>query len=275
MSGLHVFTLNNGVKMPVTGLGVYRMPNNEPSQKAIEFALSIGYRHIDTARIYNNEQVVGNAVNSGIVPREQIFLTSKVWNSDQGYDQTIKAFKASLQRMNLEYLDLYLIHWPVIGKRKETWRALETIYNEGQCKAIGVSNYMTHHMEELLGYCKITPAANQLELHPFIYGNRIDVINTCRKHNILPIAYSPLTKGEKLKDPLLINMATKYKKTSAQLLIRWCVQHGFAVIPKSSVTSRIAENIQVFDFEISSEDMEILNQLTTGLSTGWDPTEVD
>jgi len=275
MPGLHVFTLNNGIKIPVTGLGVYRMPDNEHSQKAMEYALSIGYRHIDTARIYNNEQVVGHAVNLGIVPREQIFVTSKVWNSDQGYDQTIKAFNASLHRMNLDYLDLYLIHWPVIGKRKDTWRALETIYNEGHCKAIGVSNYMTHHMEELLGYCKIIPAVNQLELHPYIYGNRIDVINICRKHNILPVAYSPLTKGEKLKDPLLINMSIKYKKTTAQLLIRWCVQHGFAVIPKSSVTSRIAENIQVFDFEISSDDMDILNKLNTGLSTGWDPTGVD
>lgn len=275
MSSLRVFTLNNGIKIPVAGLGVYKMPESESSQKAIEYAISIGYRHIDTARIYNNERVVGNAVNSGIIPREQVFVTSKVWNSDQGYDQTIKAFQASLHKLNLDYLDLYLIHWPVISKRKETWRALETLYNEGKCRAIGVSNYMSHHLEELLGYCKITPAVNQIELHPYIFGNRIDTINKCRQNNILPIAYSPLTKGEKLKEPLLVKMAAKYKKNAAQLLIRWCIQHGFGVIPKSSVTSRIAENIQVFDFEITSEDMEILDHLNAGLATGWDPTEVD
>lgn len=273
MSTLHVFRLNNDTTIPVLGLGVYQMPDNENSRKAIEYALSIGYRHIDTAMIYGNERIVGAAVNSGIVPREQIFITSKVWNSDHGYESTIKAFNTTLKRLNLNYLDLYLIHWPVHGRRKETWKALETLYAEGKCKSIGVSNYMTRHLEELFSYCNIMPAVNQIELHPFIYGSRIDVINLCRKNNILPVAYSPLTKGRRLKDSVLQKIANKYERTAAQILIRWSIQHSFATIPKSSVTSRIHENHQVFDFSISKEDMEILDSLDQGLATGWDPTD--
>lgn len=273
MAELHAFTLNNGIKIPVVGLGVYQMPNDESTQKAISFALNNGYRHIDTAKIYGNERAVGNAVISSGIPREEIFITTKVWNSDQGYDQTIKAFNESMQRLNVTYLDLYLIHWPVQGKRKDTWKALETIYREGKCRAIGVSNYMKHHLEELFGYCNIFPAANQLELHPFIYGDRTDTVHFCQNNNILPIAYSPLTKGLKLKEPLLLRMAEYYGKTTAQLLIRWAIQHNFAVIPKSSLPSRISQNNQVFDFEINNEDMTKLDNLHQGLATGWDPTD--
>lgn len=274
MSQLHVFTLNNNITIPVLGLGVYQMPDNEATQRAVSFALDIGYRHIDTAMIYNNERSVGRAVNSSPIPRDQIFITSKVWNSDQGYDHTIRALNSSLNRLNLPYLDLYLIHWPVQGKRKETWKALETLYQEGKCRSIGVSNYMKHHIEELLQYCKIIPVVNQIELHPYIYGSRIDTINICRENNILPVAYSPLTKGVKLKDPFLIKIAEKYNKTTAQLLIRWGIQHNFSVIPKSAVTSRIAQNQQVFDFEITAEDMAKLDSLNQHLATGWDPSGV-
>ncbi|HLN52467.1 MAG TPA: aldo/keto reductase [Lentimicrobium sp.] len=274
MSQINVFKLNNSINIPAVGMGVYQMPDNDNTRKAIEFALNIGYRHIDTAMIYGNERSVGKAVNSGIIPRKEIFITTKVWNSDHGYDQAIRAFNASLNRLQLEYIDLYLIHWPVMGKRKETWRALETLYNEGKVRAIGVSNYMVQHLNELLGHCKITPAVNQLELHPFIYGSRIEIINLCHKNNILPVAYSPLTKGEKLRDPFLIKKASKYRKNTAQLMLRWGIQHGFAVIPKSSVTSRIAENKQIFDFEILPDDMIALDKLNEHLATGWDPSDM-
>ncbi len=274
MLQLNVFKLNNDVRIPVIGLGVYQMSDSENTRKVIEFALNNGYRHIDTAMIYGNERSVGKAVMSSSIPRDQIFITTKVWNSDHGYDNTIRAFHASLNRLQLAYVDLYLIHWPVMGKRKETWKALETLYNEGKIRAIGVSNYMVQHLTELLGHCNVIPAVNQLELHPFIYGSRVDVINMCFQNNILPIAYSPLTKGEKLRDPLLLKLGSKYKKSAAQILLRWGLQHGFALIPKSSVTSRIAENKQIFDFEIHQDDMVALDNLNENLATGWDPGDI-
>lgn len=270
---IQVFTLNNGIPMPAVGLGVYQMPNGPLTQRAVDYALRCGYRHIDTAMIYRNEESVGKAIAAGFVPREEVFVTTKLWNSDQGYDQAIKACHASLNRLGLTYVDLYLIHWPVHGKRKESWRALETLYNEGKCMAIGVSNYMTHHLEELIDYCNVMPAANQLEMHPYLYNSRTDTIDLCRRQGILPIAYSPLTKGAKLRDPLLVKIARKYEKSTAQLLIRWALQQGFAVIPKSSATARIAENFQVFDFEITPEDMVLLNGLDENLTTGWDPAD--
>jgi methylglyoxal/glyoxal reductase len=270
-----LLTLNNGIQIPVLGLGVYQMPDNSATQKVLEYAVKIGYRHFDTAMIYGNERSVGRAANAGIVPRDQLFITTKVWNSDHGYDQAIKAFNKSLDRLGTGYIDLYLIHWPVQGKRKETWKALETLYEEGKCRSIGISNYMAHHIEELMGYCKVIPAINQLELHPYIYGDRLDTLAMCRKHNIVPEAYSPLTKGQKLKDPVLVKMASKYNKNPAHLLLRWCIQNGFVVIPKSSVTSRIAENLQVFDFTISDEDMQSLNHMNENLATGWDPTNAN
>jgi diketogulonate reductase-like aldo/keto reductase len=270
---IQVFTLNNGIPMPAVGLGVYQMPDGPLTQRAVDYALRCGYRHIDTAMIYRNEESVGKAIAGGFVPREEVFITTKLWNSDQGYDQAIKACHAGLNRLGLTYVDLYLIHWPVQGKRKESWRALETLYDEGKCRAIGVSNYLVHHLEELLGYCKVIPAADQLEMHPFLYNSRIDTIDLCRRQGILPIAYSPLTKGAKLRDPLLVKIARNYEKSTAQLLIRWALQQGFAVIPKSSATARIAENFQVFDFKITPEDMVLLNGLDENLTTGWDPSD--
>jgi len=259
--------------MPAIGLGVYQMPNSSITQRAVDYALRVGYRHIDTAMIYRNEESVGKALATSFVPREQIFVTTKLWNSEQGYDQTIKACDASIARLGLDYVDLYLIHWPVQGKRKHSWRALETLCKEGKCKSIGVSNYMEHHLKELLDYCTIVPAVNQIELHPYIYNSRIPTIDLCRRTGIIPVAYSPLTKGIKLKDPFLQKISSNYGKSTAQLLLRWALQQGFAVIPKSSVTSRIADNFKVFDFEISAEDMAVLNNLDENLATGWDPAE--
>ncbi|MBK6345604.1 MAG: aldo/keto reductase [Bacteroidales bacterium] len=272
-STVQVFTLNNGLTMPAIGLGVYQMPNSTLTQKAVDSALRYGYRHIDTAMIYRNEESVGKAIASGFVPRDQIFVTTKLWNSDQGYDQALKACQASLSRLGLDYVDLYLIHWPVHGKRKDSWRALETLFQDGKCRAIGVSNYMVHHLEELLGYCRVVPAVDQIELHPYIYSSRIETIDLCRRVGIIPVAYSPLTKGIKLRDPLLVRIASGYNKSTAQLLIRWALQQGFAVIPKSSVTSRIADNFRVFDFTITPEDMAVLDGLGENLATGWDPAD--
>jgi methylglyoxal/glyoxal reductase len=272
-ASLQVFTLNNSNPMPAIGLGVYQMPNGPLTQRAVDYALRCGYRHIDTAMIYRNEESVGKAIADGFVPREELFVTTKLWNSDQGYDQAIKACNSSLSRLGLGWVDLYLIHWPVHGKRKDSWKALETLYDEGKCRAIGVSNYMSLHLEELLGFCRVVPAANQLELHPYLYNSRIETIDLCRRTGILPVAYSPLTKGIKLRDPLLVKTAGNYGKSPAQLLIRWALQQGFAVIPKSSATSRIAENFQVFDFNITPEDMDLLNGLDENLTTGWDPSD--
>lgn len=271
-TSIKVFRLNNNVNIPAVGLGVYQMPQGQQTQKLIDNALRNGYRHIDTAAIYRNEETVGMAIRSSLIPREQIFVTTKLWNSDHGYDQAIKAFHKSLERLQMDYVDLYLIHWPVQGKRKESWRALETLYNEGKCRAIGVSNYMAPHLHELIDYAKVLPAVNQIELHPYLFATRAETIDLCREKGILPVAYSPLTKGEKLNDPVLLKMAGQCEKTSAQILLRWALQQGFCVIPKSAASTRVIQNMQIFDFELSETDMHILNNLDENLVTGWDPS---
>jgi diketogulonate reductase-like aldo/keto reductase len=199
-------------------------------------------------------------------------VTTKLWNSDHGYDQAISAFNQSLDKLGLDYIDLYLIHWPVEGKRLASWQALETLLVQDRCRAIGVSNYMVRHLEELLDQCKVVPAVNQIELSPYNYNNRKEVIDHCRSKDILVQAYSPLTKGHKLPDPNLAKIASKYSKSPAQVLIRWALQHGFNVLPKSSSRERMAENFDVFDFSISREDMDYLDSLGEGLATSWDPT---
>lgn len=271
-ASIKVFRLNNHVNIPAVGLGVYQMPQGQQTQKLIDNALRNGYRHIDTAAIYRNEETVGMAIRSSLIPREQIFVTTKLWNSDHGYDQAIKAFHKSLERLQMDYVDLYLIHWPVQGKRKESWRALESLFNEGKCRAIGVSNYMAPHLHELFNYAKVLPAVNQIELHPYLFATRAETIDLCRDKGILPVAYSPLTKGEKLNDPVLQKMAGHYEKTTAQILLRWALQQGFCVIPKSAASTRVIQNLQIFDFEISETDMHILNNLDENLVTGWDPS---
>lgn len=265
-------TLNNGVEIPVVGLGVFRSPPGKTTQKAIQLAFETGYRHIDTAHIYGNETDVGKAVARSGISREEIFVTTKLWNADQGYDSTLKACQKSLRTMNLEYVDLYLIHWPVPELRLESWRAMEKLLDEGQCRSIGVSNYMVHHLEELLEHSGVVPAVNQIELSPYNYRQRLDLLEFCRISNIAIEAYSPLTKGRKLQDPGLKEIAGHYEKTPAQVLIRWALQKGFIVLPKSVNPGRIRENASVFDFAISGEDMEILEGFNEDLSTGWDPT---
>ena len=245
--------------MPYLGLGVYLASAGKEVQQAIHHALQVGYRLIDTASIYENEYDVGKVIRESPIPREEIFVTTKLWNSDHGYDKSIKAFHKSLNTLNLKYVDLYLIHWPVERLHRESWRALETLMETGKCRAIGVSNYMIHHLEELLGYAKIIPAVNQVEFTPFLYLN--ELLDFCRTHQIQLESYSPLTRGEKFNHPLLQELSRKYQKTPAQILIRWNLQQQVVVIPKSSRPERIEENAAVFDFAISSQDMDSLNQL--------------
>jgi diketogulonate reductase-like aldo/keto reductase len=262
--------LNNGVEMPIFGLGTFQAQSGREARDAVLHALQIGYRHIDTASMYGNEEDVGAAIRESGIPREEIFVTTKLWNSDHGYDSGLAAFEKSCRRLRLSYVDLYLIHWPVQDLRNETWRALETLLKEGKCRAIGVSNYMIRHLEELLENSSTVPAVNQVEFSPYLYQK--DLLEFCRKHDVQLEAYSPLTKGHKLDDPKLVTLALKYSKSPAQILIRWVLQHQIVVIPKSSRKERITENAGVFDFTISPEDMRALDSFNQGLRTSWDPT---
>ncbi len=264
--------LNNGVEIPVLGLGVFQSPPGAPTQRAVASALQNGYRHIDTARIYGNEREVGSAVRESGVRREEIFITTKLWNEDKGYQSTLRACRRSLGELGSEYVDLYLIHWPVPRLRRESWDAMVALLQEGKCRAIGVSNYTIRHLQELLDASPVVPAVNQVEFSPFLYQR--DLLRFCQDHGIQLEAYSPLTKGLRLKHPKLVALAAKYSRTPAQVLIRWSLQHGLAVIPKSVRPGRILENSQVFDFNISPEDMEALDSLDEGLRTSWDPTNV-
>ena len=265
-------TLNNGVKIPFIGLGVFRSPAGDVTRSAVHHALQAGYRHIDTAKIYANEQDVGRAIAESDVPRQEIFVTTKLANADQGYDSTLRAIDENLNKLQMDYVDLYLEHWPVEGRRLESWKAMEKILTDGKVKAIGVSNFMKRHIEELLDNSDIVPVINQIELSPFNCLFRKDTIDFCLENNIAIEAYSPLTKARKLDDPNLVEIAVKYHKTTAQILIRWALQHEFIAIPKSTKQHRIIENASVFDFSISEVDMDFLDGLNENLVTGWDPT---
>ena len=264
--------LNNDVRMPILGLGVYQSPPGRVTRNAVNFALRVGYRHVDTARIYGNEADVGEAVRESGVPRGDLFVTTKLWNSDQGYDSTLRACEASLKRLGLDYLDLYLVHFPVPDVRKESWREMETLLKKGRCRAIGVSNFTIRHLEELITESDVIPSVNQIEFHPFLYQK--ELLKYCQRKRIQVEAYSPLARGERLKHPRIISLATKYSKTPAQLMIRWGIQHGLVVIPKSTREERIRENSQVFDFDISDDDMRSLDSLNEDLRLNWDPTNV-
>jgi diketogulonate reductase-like aldo/keto reductase len=262
--------LNNGVEMPIFGLGTYQSRSGKETREAVGYALEAGYRHIDTAAMYGNEEDVGEAVRKSGIPREEIFVTTKLWNTDHGYQKALAAFEESLNKLGLAYIDLYLIHWPVEDSRKDSWRALEKLLEQGECRAIGVSNYMIHHLEELLDNSSTVPAVNQVEFSPYLYQK--ELVEFCRKHGIQFEAYSPLTKGHKLNDPQLAEIASKYSRTPAQILIRWALQKDAVVIPKSTHRERIVENADVFDFTISEEDMNLLDSFHQDLHTSWDPS---
>lgn len=267
-------TLNNGVEIPLLGLGVFQVASGRAATETIGWALDSGYRHIDTASVYGNESSVGEAVRAAGIPRSEIFITTKLWNTDHGYDHAIQAFNESLRRLDLDYIDLYLVHWPVADVRLDTWRAMETLLAQGRTRAIGVSNYMVGHLEELLDNCSIVPAVNQIELHPYNYLYRYEVIDWCRKNGIAIEAYSPLTRGRRLTDRKLLDLANHYGKSPAQMLVRWALQKDFIVIPKSVSADRISANSQVFDFNLTPRDMDELDSFNENLITSWDPTDI-
>ena len=263
--------LNNGLEIPYLGLGVYLIKGKSVLE-SIQWALEAGYRHIDTAKFYENESEVGLAVRNSLIPRSEIFITTKLWNDDHGYDNARKAFYKSLERFGFDYVDLFLIHWPGGNKREETWRALESLYKEGVCKSIGVSNYTINHLTNTLENAEIMPQLNQVEFSPFLYQK--ELFEFCISNKIQLEAYSPLGKGEILKNSKIIEIAKIYNKSTAQILIRWCLQHKVVVIPKSSNKARIFENANVFDFQISSGDMNKLDSLNQNLRVTWDPSGV-
>lgn len=267
------FELSNGVKMPYFGLGTYQADNDQEVIDAVQYALDFGYRHIDTASVYGNEEGVGKGIKASSVPREDIFIVSKVWNSDQGYETTLKAFEASLERLDVDYLDLYLIHWPVKGKYKNTWRALEKLYNEKRIRAIGVSNFLKHHLEDVLEDAEIVPMVNQMEFHPYVVQQ--DLVDYCTSKGIQYEAWSPFMQGKLFKLDICKELSEKYGKSPAQIILRWNLQKGVVTIPKSSRSARIAANADIFDFELSQEEISQLDVLDRGERIGPHPDNFD
>jgi diketogulonate reductase-like aldo/keto reductase len=265
--------LANGVEMPYLGLGVYLAKEGSEVINACKFAIEAGYRHIDTASLYENEKGVGIAIKESPVPRKEIFITSKVWNSQQGYDSTLRAFDDSAKKLGTDYLDLYLIHWPVRGKYKDTWRALEKLYNDGRVRAIGVSNFLKHQLEDLLTAVEIKPMVNQVEFHP--YAVQQELIDFCHGHNIRFEAWSPLMQGNIFEIKPLKELAAKYNKTVAQIVLRWDLQKGVITIPKSVRKEIIISNAQLFDFELSDKDIKEIDSLNKNQRVGAHPDHFD
>ncbi len=262
-----VLKMNNGVEIPIVGYGTYLIPDDQVCNSVVE-AIEVGYRHIDTAAVYENETGVGLGIKKSGIEREKLFVTSKVWNTERGYETTKKAFADTLARMGLDYLDLYLIHWPANTKQfgdkakelnAETWRAMEELYEEGKIKSIGLSNFMPHHIEELMETAKIKPMVNQIEVHPG--WTQLDVVNYCNKHDILVEAWSPLGHKAAIENDELKLIADKYNKTVAQVCVRWCLQVGTIPIPKTASKKRMVENVDVFDFKLEEEDVLKINAL--------------
>lgn len=260
-------TLNNGIKIPAIGLGVWKLAP-EACYRAVRTALACGYRHIDTARIYGNEEAVGQAVRESGIDRQEIFVTTKLWNTDQKDPRG--AFEKSLQKLGLDYIDLYLIHFPVSETRIAAYRAIEQMYHEKLTRSIGVSNFMIAHLKELLQQCDIPPAVNQFEFHPWLYQK--ELLDFCQQNNIVVEAYSPLAHGQKLQDHRLLDIAKSVGRTPAQVLIRWSLQKGCVVLPKSGNDDRIRENFQVWDFSLGADTMSALDSLNENLRTCWDPS---
>ncbi|MDF2512159.1 MAG: aldo/keto reductase [Herbinix sp.] len=264
---------NNGVEIPMLGLGVYQTKDGAETVNAVKWALEAGYRHIDTAAVYGNENSVGLGIKESGIPREEIFLTTKLWNEDIRKGRELEAFEESLKRLQTDYVDLYLIHWPV-ENREKSWKVLEEIYASGRAKAIGVSNFQQHHLEKLLAVAKVIPAINQVEAHPYLNNN--ELADYCRSKGIAMQAYSPLggTGGNLLENEVLNKLAEKYNRTPAQIVICWDIQRDFVVIPKSVHKDRIISNLEV-DFELLPEDMEVINSLNCGKRFGPDPDHFD
>ena len=271
---MNFVTLNNGVKMPQLGFGVWQVEDNQATT-AVAKALEVGYTSIDTAMIYKNEEGVGKAIKETSVPRENLFITTKVWNSDQGYENALKAFDESLARLGLDYVDLYLIHWPTpkFDQYVDTYKALEKLYHDGRVKAIGVCNFEIEHLERLLNECEVKPVLNQVECHPYL--SQKELKDFCAKHDIFVEAWSPLEQGgEVLKDEVILKIAEAHSKSPAQVVLRWHLQNNTIVIPKSVTPSRIEENFNVFDFELTADEMQQIHQLNRNRRRGSHPNDM-
>ncbi|MEE6184563.1 aldo/keto reductase [Bacillus pretiosus] len=270
-------TLHNGVEMPWFGLGVFKVEDGPELVEAVKSAIKAGYRSIDTAAIYGNEKAVGEGIRAGIkeagITREDLFITSKVWNSDQGYETTLAAYEESLKKLELDYLDLYLVHWPVEGKYKDTWRALETLYKEERVRAIGVSNFQIHHLKDVLAGAEMKPMINQVEYHPRLTQKELQAF--CKEQGIQMEAWSPLMQGQLLDNETLQEIADKYDKTTAQIILRWDLQNEVVTIPKSTKEHRIIANAHIFNFELTQEDMEKIDALNENHRVGPDPDNFD
>jgi diketogulonate reductase-like aldo/keto reductase len=258
--------LSNGIKMPIVGFGTWQLKAGEETVLAVQAAIKAGYRHIDTAMIYGNEISVGQAIRESGIKRQEIFLTTKLWNDDQGYESTLKAFEKSLERLQMSYVDLYLIHWPsvhqfpdYIQKNRDTWRAMEELYSAGKIKAIGVSNFMPEHFEALLETAKIVPMVNQILVNP---GNQNrEAVDYCQKKKVIVQAYTPLMKGEIFKMPLLQELSLQYQKSIPQIVLRWLLQKGIVSLTKSATLERIQANIDIFNFVLEDDDIKRIDGL--------------
>lgn len=259
--------------MPQLGLGVWRMEDGREVTDAVKWAIEAGYRHIDTAKIYANEAGVGQAIRDSGVPRDQIFVTTKVWNSDQGYDSTIRAYAKSMDELGFEQADLYLVHWPVKGKYTESWRALETLYEEGRVRAIGVSNHLVHHLEDVLSIAKVTPMVNQVEFHPRLQQPALQAF--CKTNGIHLEAWSPIMKGRVIDIPEIVDIGRRYGKNAVHVTLRWLIQKGIIAIPKSSKQTRIVNNVDIFDFALTADEMSVMDALDQHTRVGPDPDNFD
>lgn len=267
-------TLNNGLKMPLVGYSVFRVPEGEDLAEAVKTAIAKGYRSIDTAQVYRNEESVGRgiraAIEEGLVTREELFITSKVWNDGLSYEETLAAYDSSLEKIGLDYLDLYLVHWPGIDTNYvEVYKALEKIYQDGRVRSIGVSNFHVHHLEKLLKETKVIPVINQIEFHPHLTQEEVRAY--CTDKDIQVEAWSPLMNGALLEEALIQELASKYDKTPAQIVLRYDVQHNVVTIPKTMTATRMVENLDVFDFTLTDGEMAQLDALNDGLRCGPDP----
>lgn len=274
------YKMHNGVLIPCVGFGTYLSPEGDVAYSSVRKALEVGYRHIDTAAVYGNEESIGRAVRDSGIPREEIFITTKVWNSDQGYKRTLKAFEESMKKLGLDYLDLYLIHWPRIkGKEdqwveynRQTWLAMTELYKQERIRSIGVSNFKPHHIESLMEVAEVLPMANQIELHPGFVQE--DTVEYCKAKNIVIESWGPMSRGRLLQTGLLDGIAEKYGKTPAQVCLRWHLQMGFLPLPKSVTPARIEENARLFDFELMPDDMQYISSIGVSTGTGMDPDKV-
>jgi diketogulonate reductase-like aldo/keto reductase len=263
--------LNTGAEIPAIGFGTWKITPDDNAKAMVLKALEAGYRLIDTAHIYRNEKGVGEAIRESGIPREEVFVTTKLWNEDQGYDRTLRACQTSLEQLGLDYLDLYLIHWPATSKRHESWQAFEELYQQGTIKAAGVSNYTIEHLQGLMKRSELVPAINQVEFHPFIYGDQAELLKYCNDQGIRLEAYSPLSRLNNTNHQEITRAASAHHISEQQIILRWCIQHGTIPLPRSSSRDHIVSNFDVFGFELTKDEMKQLNHLSDGERVIWDP----